>query len=91
MKKTWLNKDFILARLVFYLILVLFYLYIVFLNTASCPESDPCMLCGLKTAVYKTFKFSFVEAYQLNHLVVYIWFIMLMILVDIKLIVSEIV
>ena len=83
MKKIWLDKDFCLARLCFYLLLIIFYFYLIFINKTSCLYDNQCILCGLKTAVWETLKLNLIKAYYLNNLVVYIWIAMITMVTDI--------
>lgn len=82
LNKIYFTTEFIIARFLMYGVSVMFYFYLVYFNTASCPESQPCILCNMKTAVWELIHFNIERAFQLNELVSIIILLIVYILLD---------
>lgn len=82
LSRLYFNLEFIIARFSLYLIVTLFYFYLVFINTVSCPDEYPCPLCNMKTAVWELIHFNIEKAFQLNELVIVIFIMIIYIILD---------
>lgn len=91
LSRIYFFTEFVIARILIYGITVLFYFYLVYFNTASCPEEQPCILCNMKTAVWELIHFNIERAFQLNGLVVVIMIIIIYIVLDVFLVLHHIV
>ena len=86
--KIYFAAEFIIARLIIYATLPIFYFYLVFINTSSCGEGKTCILCNMKTAVWELLHFNLREAISLNPLVVYVLAAIIYIIIDLSLIIT---
>lgn len=67
--KTWYSPTFTIARIVTYIMLFLYGIYIVFFDQTyyACNlEGQSCPFCGMKTAVHCVLQFRFTQANELN-------------------------
>ena len=87
LSKIYFSIEFIIARFSLYGIVTAFYFYLVFINTASCPDESPCPLCNMKTAVWELIHFNIEKAFQLNDLVVVILILIIYLVLDVILVV----
>ena len=87
-KKIYFSTEFIIARLIIYGIFPLYYLYLVFVNKTSCSNGNSCILCNMKTAVWKLLHFNIKEAIALNPLVLLVLLAIIYTLFDICLIIK---
>jgi len=59
--------PFMISRMVIYISLPIFYLYLLYINTSSCVNRT-CALCGMKTAIWNILHLRFSQAFTINPL-----------------------
>ncbi len=85
----YFDNAFIIARLITYVFLIISYFLSVFVFKWSCPEDRPCVLCGMKTAIWELIHFRFQSAFQYNPLVIIVGIIIIYIVIDVLLIIKK--
>lgn len=75
------DTDFRNARIIIYIFLVVFYLFLIFFCKIQCPG---CPLCGMTRATTCLLKFKFREAYNYNNNVIFILILIIFIIFDIS-------
>ena len=76
------NSSFMISRIVIYMSLPLFYLYLLYINTNSCVNQT-CILCGMKTAIWEMIHFHFTKAFEINPFSRFIVILSAIIIIDI--------
>lgn len=74
------NKNFVNARVTFYIIIFLEYIYLAYFSRFQCTG---CPLCGMTRAVKSLLILDFKSAFEFNNMVWIIGIILLVILIDI--------
>lgn len=77
------NKDFINARLTFYLILIIEFVYLVCFSNFECIG---CPLCGMTRAVKSLLILDFKSAFRFNHMVWIFCILIPLIMIDLLII-----
>lgn len=80
------NKEFVNARLIFYLIILLEYNYFAYFSHFQCTG---CPLCGMTRAVKSLLVFDFKSAFEFNNMVWIFCIILPIFFIDIVIIVKH--
>lgn len=74
------NEEFEIARLIIYVVLVIWYIILENFIHVQCPG---CHLCGMTRAVRNLFMFDFIKAFQYNHNILIFIILLIIIIIDI--------
>ena len=86
LKQLMNDKEFQNARLIIYVILFIFYIYLAYFSNLQCAG---CPLCGMTRAVKSLLRFDFKSAFEFNSMIWVFCIVIPIIVVDILIILKR--